>query len=62
MFNPLPLPALDGGKLLFLLIEAVFRRPVPPKYENYVHTAGMILLLGLMLFVTFNDIVRLFFS
>ena len=62
VFNLLPLPALDGGKLLFLLIEAVFRKPVPPKYENYVHTAGMILLLCLMLFVTFNDIVRLFFS
>ncbi|WP_092751596.1 RIP metalloprotease RseP [Hydrogenoanaerobacterium saccharovorans] len=62
VFNLLPLPALDGGKLLFLCIEAIFRKPVPPKYENYVHTAGMILLLGLMLFVTFNDITRLFFK
>lgn len=62
VFNLLPLPALDGGKLLFLLIEAVFRKPVPAKYENYVHTAGMVLLLGLMVFVTFNDIVRIFFK
>ena len=60
VFNLLPLPALDGGKLLFLLIEAIFRRRVPAKYENYVHTAGMALLLGLMLFVTFNDITKLF--
>lgn len=60
VFNLLPLPALDGGKLLFLAIEAIFRRPVPPKYENYVHTAGMVLLVGLMLFVTFNDVLKLF--
>ncbi|MEG0116022.1 MAG: site-2 protease family protein, partial [Hydrogenoanaerobacterium sp.] len=60
VFNLLPLPALDGGKLLFLAIEAVLRKPVPAKYENYVNTAGMILLMGLMLFVTFNDIAKLF--
>lgn len=60
VFNLLPLPALDGGKLLFLAIEAVRRKPVPEKYENYVHTAGFVLLFGLIIFVTFQDILRLF--
>lgn len=57
--NLLPLPALDGGRILFLLFELVFRRPVPAKYEGIVHTVGFALLIGLMLVVTFNDIVRL---
>ena len=56
----LPLPALDGGRLLFLLIELVIRRPVNPKYEGLIHTAGFLVLMGLMLVVTFNDLVRLF--
>lgn len=57
--NLLPLPALDGGRLLFLLWEAISRRPVPRKYEGYVHAAGLILLMGLMLVVTFSDIWRI---
>ncbi|MBP3937677.1 MAG: site-2 protease family protein [Clostridia bacterium] len=60
VFNLLPLPALDGGRLLFLLIEAVTRRKVPAKFEGMVHVVGMVLLLGLMLLVTFSDIVKLF--
>ncbi len=60
VFNLLPLPALDGGRLLFLLVELVIRRPVNPKYEGIIHTAGFLLLMGLMLVVTFNDLVRLF--
>ena len=60
VFNLLPLPALDGGRLLFLLIEAVTRRKVPPKFEGTVHVIGMALLFGLMLLVTFSDISRLF--
>ncbi len=60
VFNLLPVPALDGGRLIFLLIELVMRRPVNPKYEGFVHAAGFILLMGLMLVVTFNDIIRLF--
>ena len=56
----LPLPALDGGRLLFLLIELVIRRPVNPKYEGLIHTAGFLVLMGLMLVVTFNGLVRLF--
>ena len=58
--NLLPLPALDGGRLLFLLWEAVTRKPVPAKYEGYVHAAGFVLLIGLMVVVTFNDILRIF--
>lgn len=57
--NLLPFPALDGGRLVFLLIEAIFRRPVPPRYERWVHAGGMIALLALMVVVTFNDIIRL---
>ena len=57
--NLLPLPALDGGRLLFLVWEGITRRPVPQKYEGYVHAAGFVLLLGLMVVVAFNDIARL---
>ncbi len=60
IFNLLPLPALDGGKLVFLALEGVFRRPVPKKFEILVNAAGMIFLFGLMIFATFNDIMRLF--
>ena len=60
--NLLPLPALDGGRFVFLLFELVFRRPVPPKYEGYVHAAGLALLMLLMAFVTYNDIVKIFFK
>lgn len=56
IFNLLPLPALDGGRLLFLLVEMIFRRPVPKKFEGFVHAAGLILLLGIMVIITFKDI------
>lgn len=59
VFNLLPLPALDGGRLMFLLLELLRGKPVQAKYEGYVHAAGLFLLMGLMLFVTFNDIIRL---
>ncbi len=59
VMNLLPLPALDGGRLAFLVIEAVRRKPVPPKYEGYVHAAGLILLLALMVYVTGHDIFRI---
>lgn len=62
VFNLIPLPALDGGRLFFLLIEAIRGKPVPAKYEGFVHAAGLVLLMGLMLFVTFNDIVKLIFK
>ena len=57
--NLLPLPALDGGRLLFLIIEGIRRKPVNPKYEGYVHTTGLVLLMILMLVVTINDIIRI---
>ncbi len=57
--NLLPLPALDGGRILFLLIELIFRRRVPPKYEGWVHAAGFALLLLLMAAVTVQDIARI---
>jgi regulator of sigma E protease len=60
VFNLLPIPALDGGRLLFLLVELIRRKPVNPKYEGYVHAAGFVLLIGMMIAVTFNDIVKLF--
>lgn len=60
VFNLLPIPALDGGRLLFLLVEAVIRRPLNPKIEGYIHAVALLLLLGLAAVVTFNDIIRLF--
>ena len=58
--NLFPLPALDGGRLIFLLMEAVRRKPIPRKVEGYIHMAGLALLLLLMLVVTFKDIFGLF--
>lgn len=60
IFNLLPVPALDGGRLFFQLIELIFRRPVPAKLESLVHFIGILLLLLLMLLITYKDIVRLF--
>ncbi len=58
--NLLPLPALDGGRMIFLIIEAIRRKPMNPKYEGWVHAAGFIALMGFMLLITFGDIARLF--
>jgi len=55
VMNLLPIPALDGGRLLFLFIEAVRGKPIDKKKEGYVHLAGIIFLLLLMIFVVFND-------
>jgi regulator of sigma E protease len=57
--NLLPLPALDGGKLFLLIIEAIRRKPLNPKYEGWVNFAGFALLMLLMVAVTFNDIAAL---
>ena len=62
IMNLLPLPALDGGRLFFILIELILRKPIPAKYEGYVHVAGFIILMLFMLFVTYNDIVKIFFK
>ncbi|MCS7174485.1 M50 family metallopeptidase [Pseudothermotoga sp.] len=59
IFNMLPLPALDGGRIVFSLIEMLSGRRVNPKLENLVHFIGFLLLIVLMMFVTFSDIGRL---
>jgi regulator of sigma E protease len=59
VINLLPIPALDGGRLLFLAIEAVIRRPIPAKFTRAVNTAGFILLIAFMLFITYREIVKL---
>ena len=60
VMNLLPLPALDGGRLVFLIIEAIRGKRVPPDKEGIVHFVGMILLFALMIFVLFNDLKRIF--
>ncbi|MBQ3008477.1 MAG: site-2 protease family protein, partial [Oscillospiraceae bacterium] len=60
VFNLLPFPALDGGRLVFLLIELLRGKPVPQKYEIFVNGRGMIMLLGFMAFVTFI-VITIFF-
>lgn len=59
VMNLLPFPALDGGKLIFLIIEAITRKPVDRKIEGAVNFVGMALLMLLMVFVLYNDITRL---
>ncbi len=59
IMNLLPLPALDGGRLVFLLIEGIFRKPVPREKEGMVHAVGMILLFGLMIVLTYSDIMKM---
>lgn len=60
VFNLLPIPALDGGRLLFQVIELIRRKPLKAEVEGYVHFVGIILLLLLMLVVTFKDVIGLF--
>ena len=60
VFNLLPLPALDGGRIIFLGIEAVCRRPIKREIEQTINTVGLMLLMALMLFVTMKDIFNLF--
>ncbi len=63
VMNMLPLPALDGGRVFFLIVtwlaERIFRRRIDPKYEGFVNTAGLVLLMGLMVYVMYNDIARI---
>lgn len=62
LMNLLPLPALDGGRLAFLIYEAITKKRPNPKVENIIHSIGFILLLVLFAFVAFNDVIRLFFK
>ncbi len=59
IFNLLPVPALDGGRLLFIVFEMVTRKRVPQKYESIIHTAGFILLIGFMIFILVKDVLGL---
>ncbi|MDO8570786.1 MAG: RIP metalloprotease RseP [Candidatus Daviesbacteria bacterium] len=60
VINILPFPALDGGRLFFLITEAVTRKKVKPEIERWIHTIGMIILLALIVLVTFSDIKKFF--
>lgn len=60
IFNLLPLPALDGGRLVFQIIELVRRKPIKPEYEGFVHFVGIVLLMLLMIFITYKDITKIF--
>lgn len=60
VMNLLPLPALDGGRLVFLFVEAIRRKKIDPEKEGMVHFIGILLLMGLMVFIMFNDIRKLF--
>ncbi len=60
VMNLLPIPALDGGRLVFLIIEAILGHPINRKFENYVHIIGFALLMVLMVFIMYNDIAKIF--
>ena len=61
IFNLLPIPALDGGRILFIFFEMIFKKPVPQKWEGVIHGIGFALLIGFMLFITAKDIWTLIF-
>ena len=58
--NLLPVPALDGSKLIFLAIEGVRGKAIPVEKEGYIHFVGFVFLIGFMLFITYKDILRVF--
>ena len=60
IMNLIPFPAFDGGRILFLIIEKIKGKPVKAETENLIHNIGFFLLLALLIYVTFNDILRLF--
>ena len=60
--NILPIPALDGGHILFIIIEMIRRKPLSDKAMTYIQTVGLVLLMALMLYANGNDIYRAFFK
>ena len=58
--NILPFPALDGGRLLFVVIEGITRKKVKLTWERYIHQVGLFILIALIILVSFNDLVRIF--
>ncbi len=61
IMNLLPIPALDGGRLLFLFIELIRGKPIDPEKEGFIHTIGLLVLMALMFVILFNDVIRLLF-
>ncbi len=59
LINLFPFPALDGSRIVFILIELIIRRPIPPDKEGMVHYIGFIILIALILLITYNDIRRI---
>jgi len=59
LFNLLPVPALDGSKLVFLTLEGLRGKPIDPERENMVHFVGFIMLMALLVLITFKDLQRL---
>lgn len=60
VMNLLPIPALDGGRLVFLIVEAIRKKRLSPEKEGMIHLVGFVFLMGLMVIIMFNDIVKLF--
>ena len=60
VMNLIPIPALDGGRLVFLFAEWIRKKPLPQKFESYTNAAGFMLLMGLMVFIMVNDVVNMF--
>lgn len=62
ILNLFPFPALDGGRIIFVLAEMITRRKLPEKWESYIHLAGFVVLIALILFITWKDLVKIFFK
>lgn len=62
LLNLFPIPALDGGRILFVLLEMILRRRLPEKVENWIHTAGFVVLISLMILITCKDVYNIFFT
>ena len=63
IINLLPIPAMDGGRILFIcitfIIEKITRKQLDPRYENYINTGAFVLLIGLMVIILYNDVMRI---
>ena len=59
IMNLLPIPAMDGGRFVFMLLEVVRGKPIPQEKEGMIHFVGLLLLFGLIIFMTFNDVSNL---
>ncbi|NLG32316.1 MAG: RIP metalloprotease RseP, partial [Syntrophomonadaceae bacterium] len=59
IINLLPIPALDGSRIVFALVEAIRRKPLEPEREGFIHWVGFLFLITLIIFVTYNDIIRI---